>query len=46
MVPVDSVQVGCNVVAVGGVGVTGCALIRTCALTAEVHPAALVSVKV
>ena len=45
--PVDTVQVG-GVVGptTGGVGVGGCALITTLADEPEVHPAALVTLKV
>lgn len=45
--PVDNAQVGCVIVpTTGAVGVTGCKLITTLADDTDVHPAALVTVKV
>lgn len=45
--PVDNAQVGCVIVPTRGAdGVTGCALITISADDAEMHPAALVTVKV
>ena len=45
--PVDKAHVGCVMVpTTGAVGVAGCALITTLAEDEEVHPAALVTVKV
>ena len=44
--PVASVQVGSEMVPMdGGTGVTGCVLITTSTDATEVHPAALVTVK-
>ena len=44
--PVATVQVGCVIApTTGAVGVGGCALITTLADAGEVHPAALVTVK-
>ena len=45
--PVARAQVGCVIVpTVGAVGVAGCVLISTLPEAVEVHPAALVTVKV
>ena len=45
--PVARAHVGCVIVpAVGAVGVAGCALMTTLPEAVEVHPAALVTVKV
>jgi hypothetical protein len=46
MVPVANEHVGCVNETVGAAGAVGCALITTLADAAEVHPEALVTVKV